>query len=118
MAANQHVAETKGGSFTKFLYENESRFYILLRVSVTEFGLVIGFINNLQVVITINYCLFACFCRYCYIAAERTWTYSKRISRDRYPAYLLARRSDLQKIQRPLFLRVGPCLQSCCLATS
>jgi hypothetical protein len=31
------------------------------------------------------------------IAAERTWTYSKGISRDRYPANLLARRSDLQK---------------------
>jgi hypothetical protein len=32
-----------------------------------------------------------------YIAAERTWTYSKQISRDRYPASLLARRSDLEK---------------------
>jgi hypothetical protein len=53
----------------------------------------------------------------CYIAAERTWTYSKHISRDRYPASLLARRSDLQKTQLPLLLRVGPCLQSCCLAT-
>jgi hypothetical protein len=33
-----------------------------------------------------------------YIAAERTWNYSEHISRDRYPASLLARRSDLQKI--------------------
>jgi hypothetical protein len=31
-----------------------------------------------------------------YIGEERTWTYSKHISRDRYPASLLARRSDLQ----------------------
>jgi hypothetical protein len=52
-----------------------------------------------------------------YIAAERTRTYSKRISRDRYPASLLARRSDLQKTQLTLVLRVGPCIQRCCLAT-
>jgi hypothetical protein len=70
-----------------------------------------------------------------YIAAEWTWTYSKHISRDRYAANLLARRSDLQKkghvvsihccvtsprrrkTQFPLLLCVGPCLQSCCLAT-
>jgi hypothetical protein len=32
-----------------------------------------------------------------YIGEERTWTYSKHISRDRYPASLLARRSDIQK---------------------
>jgi hypothetical protein len=32
-----------------------------------------------------------------YIAAERTWTCNKHISRDRYPASLLARRSYLQK---------------------
>jgi hypothetical protein len=32
-----------------------------------------------------------------YITAERTWTYCKHISRDRYPGNLLARRSDLQK---------------------
>jgi hypothetical protein len=32
-----------------------------------------------------------------YIAAERTWTCSKHISRDRYSASLLGRRSDLQK---------------------
>jgi hypothetical protein len=53
----------------------------------------------------------------CYIATERTSTYSKHISRDRYPANVLARRMDLQKTQLPLLLRVGPCLQSCCLAT-
>jgi hypothetical protein len=47
-----------------------------------------------------------------YIAAERTRTYSKHISRDYYPASLLARRSDLQKTQL-LLLHVGPCLQSC-----
>jgi hypothetical protein len=52
-----------------------------------------------------------------YISAERTWTYSKHISRDRYPASILARRSDLQNTQLPLLLRVGPCLQSYCLAT-
>jgi hypothetical protein len=52
-----------------------------------------------------------------YTAAERTWTYNKHISRDRYPASLLARRSDLQKTQLPLLLLVGPCLQSCCLTT-
>jgi hypothetical protein len=52
-----------------------------------------------------------------YIAAERTWTYSKHISRDRYPASVLARRSDLQKTELPLLLHVGPCLQSCSLAT-
>jgi hypothetical protein len=51
-----------------------------------------------------------------YIAAERTWTYSKHISHDRYPASLLARRSDLQKTQLPILLRIGPRLQSCCLA--
>jgi hypothetical protein len=34
-----------------------------------------------------------------YIAAERTWTCSKHISRDRYPAGLVERRSDLQKTQ-------------------
>jgi hypothetical protein len=51
-----------------------------------------------------------------YIAAERTCTYSKHIWRDHYPASLLARRSDLQKTQLPLLLRVGLCLQSCCLA--
>jgi hypothetical protein len=38
-----------------------------------------------------------CFTYTC-IAEEWTWTYSKHISRDRYPASLLARRSDLQKI--------------------
>jgi hypothetical protein len=37
------------------------------------------------------------------------------MSRDHYPASLLARRSDLQKTQVSLLLRVGPCLQSCCL---
>jgi hypothetical protein len=52
-----------------------------------------------------------------YIAAERIWTYSKHISRDRYPASLLACRSDLQKTQIPLFLHFRECLQSCCLAT-
>jgi hypothetical protein len=52
-----------------------------------------------------------------YKAAERTWTHSKHISRDRYSASLLARRVDLQKTQLPLLLRVGPCLQSCCLET-
>jgi hypothetical protein len=52
-----------------------------------------------------------------YMAAERTWSYSKHISRDRYPANPLARLSDLQKTQLPLLLRVGQCLQSCCLAT-
>jgi hypothetical protein len=70
-----------------------------------------------------------------YKAAERTWIYSKHLSRDRYPASFLARRSDIQKphvtwslctgvtsprtwkTQLPLLLRVGPCLQSCCLAT-
>jgi hypothetical protein len=41
----------------------------------------------------------------------------KHMSRDRYPASLLARRSDLQKTRLPLLLRVGPCLQRCCLAT-
>jgi hypothetical protein len=68
-------------------------------------------------------------------AAERTWIYNKHISRDRYPASLLAGRTDLQKTrhvvymhccatsprtwktQLPLLLRVGPCLQSCCLTT-
>jgi hypothetical protein len=55
---------------------------------------------------------------YRYIAAERTWTYSKHILRDRYPASLLARRLDLQKTQLPLLLRVGPCLQSCCLGNA
>jgi hypothetical protein len=50
-----------------------------------------------------------------YIAEERTLTYSKHISRDRYPANLLVSRSDLQKTQLPLLLHVGPCLQSCCL---
>jgi hypothetical protein len=52
-----------------------------------------------------------------FIAPERTWTYSKHISRDLYPASLLSCRSDHQKIQLPLLLRVGTCLQSCCLAT-
>jgi hypothetical protein len=52
-----------------------------------------------------------------YIAAKRTQTYSKHISRDRYPPSLLARRSDLQRTQLHLLLRIGPCLQSCCLAT-
>jgi hypothetical protein len=46
------------------------------------------------------------------IAAERTWTYSKHISRDRYPASLLARRSGLLKPQLPLLLCVGPCLRA------
>jgi hypothetical protein len=55
-------------------------------------------------------------CRY--IDAERTETCSQHISCDRYPASILARRSDLQKKQLPLLLRVGPCLQSCCLATN
>jgi hypothetical protein len=32
-----------------------------------------------------------------YVAEERTWTYSKYISRDRYPDNLLARRSDYRK---------------------
>jgi hypothetical protein len=32
-----------------------------------------------------------------YVAAERTWTCSKHTLRDRYPASLLARRSDLEK---------------------
>jgi hypothetical protein len=70
-----------------------------------------------------------------YTAAEQTWTYGKHISRDRYPASLLARSLDLKKTrhvasghccvtsprtrktQLPLLLRVGPCLQGCCLAT-
>jgi hypothetical protein len=54
-----------------------------------------------------------------YITGERTWTYSysKHISRDRYPASLLARRSDLQKTQIPLLLRVAPWLQCCWLTT-
>jgi hypothetical protein len=52
-----------------------------------------------------------------YIVAEWTWTYSKHISRDSYPASILVRRSDLHITQLPLLLRVGPCLQSCCLAT-
>jgi hypothetical protein len=52
-----------------------------------------------------------------YVAAERTCSYNKYISRDRYPASLLARRSDPQKTKLPILLRVGPCLQSCCLAT-
>jgi hypothetical protein len=69
-----------------------------------------------------------------YIAAEWMWTYSNHISRDHYPASLLVLRLDLQKIrhvvtvhchvssphtrktQLPL-LRVGPCLQICCMAT-
>jgi hypothetical protein len=34
-----------------------------------------------------------------YTVAERIWTYSKHISRDRYPASLLAHRSDVQKTQ-------------------
>jgi hypothetical protein len=64
-----------------------------------------------------------------YVDAERTWTYSKHISCDRYPASLLAHRSDLQKTrhmvfshccvtsrrtrktQLPLLLHVGPCLK-------
>jgi hypothetical protein len=52
-----------------------------------------------------------------YIAAERTWTFGKHILRDRYPANLLARRSDLQKTQLPLLLHVELFLQSYCLAT-
>jgi hypothetical protein len=69
-----------------------------------------------------------------YIAAERTWTYNKHISFDRYPSSLLPCRSDLQKTrhvvsvyccmtsprtrkQLPLLLRLGPCLESFCLAT-
>jgi hypothetical protein len=43
-----------------------------------------------------------------YIAAEWTRTYSKHISRDDYPASLLAPRSDLQKTHLPLSLQVGP----------
>jgi hypothetical protein len=39
------------------------------------------------------------------------------MSQDRYPASLLARRSDLQKTQLPLLFRVEPYLHSCCLAT-
>jgi hypothetical protein len=54
---------------------------------------------------------------FCYIAAERTWTYSKHISLDRYPGSPMAGRSDQQKTQLPLLFRAGPCLQSCCLAT-
>jgi hypothetical protein len=50
-----------------------------------------------------------------YIAVEWTWTYSKHVSRDCYPAHLLARQSDLQKTQIPLLLHDGLCLQSCCL---
>jgi hypothetical protein len=42
-----------------------------------------------------------------YVAAERTWSYSKHIARYRYPARLLARRPDLQKTQLPILLRVG-----------
>jgi hypothetical protein len=53
-----------------------------------------------------------------YIAEARTPTFSKHISRHCYTASLLAPRSDLQKTQLPLLLRVGPCLQSCCLVTS
>jgi hypothetical protein len=41
----------------------------------------------------------------------------KHMSHDRYQASLLVRWSDLQKTQLPLLLRVGLCLQSCCLAT-
>jgi hypothetical protein len=52
-----------------------------------------------------------------YIDTERTWTYSKHISHDRYPASLLACQSDLQKTQLPILLHVGLYLQSCCLAT-
>jgi hypothetical protein len=35
--------------------------------------------------------------------AERTWTYSKLMSRDRYSASLLVHQSHLQKTQLPLF---------------
>jgi hypothetical protein len=52
----------------------------------------------------------------CYTAAEWTWTYSKHISCDRYPASLLACRLDLQKTQLLLLLHVGPSLESCYLA--
>jgi hypothetical protein len=37
-----------------------------------------------------------CSC-FTYIAEERTWTYSKHISHDRYPASLQAHLSDLEK---------------------
>jgi hypothetical protein len=52
-----------------------------------------------------------------YIAAERTWTYRERISRDRYVASVLARRSRVQKAQNSLLLSVGPCLHRFRLAT-
>jgi hypothetical protein len=52
-----------------------------------------------------------------YIAAERTWTYSERISRDRYVASVLARRSGVEKEHNSLLLSVGPCLQRFRLAT-
>jgi hypothetical protein len=50
-------------------------------------------------------------------AAEQTWTYSKHISCDHYPASLLAHQCDLQKTQIPLLLCVGLCLQISFLAT-
>jgi hypothetical protein len=40
----------------------------------------------------------------------------KHVSRDHYPASLVARWWDLQKTQLPLLLCVGRCLKSCCLA--
>jgi hypothetical protein len=44
-----------------------------------------------------QYCYIIVYLSFTYIAEERTWTYSKRIWRDLYPASLLARRWDLQK---------------------
>jgi hypothetical protein len=43
--------------------------------------------------------------RFAYIAEERIWTLSKHISRDRYPASLLARQSDIQKICHVIIIR-------------
>jgi hypothetical protein len=40
-----------------------------------------------------------------FISEERTWTYSKYISCDRYPASLLARRSDLQKTRHVITIK-------------
>jgi hypothetical protein len=42
-----------------------------------------------------------------YVAAEWTWTYSKHILHDRYPASLLACHLDLQKTQLTLLLCGG-----------
>jgi hypothetical protein len=75
-------------------------------------------------------CLFVCvllslllatalneFCQSCLYSRGTDIHHRKYISRDRYPASLLVRRSVLQKTQLLLWLSVGPCLGSRCLAT-